>query len=144
MTGRTTKPHQTTPAKWTESVQSVEPPPAGLRSSEDHALSVDQPHVALPKLYGAPAYARPPMPVAASPRPFDPDELPIEATMSEDEREFAASLPARAYAPGGDHHGAREAASRGRNLRPRKLSVRAIAGRLLRNERPGRGERSGR
>jgi hypothetical protein len=84
------------------------------------------------------------MPVDASPRPFDPDELPIEATMSEDEREFAASLPARAYAPGGDHHGARESGSRGRDLRPRKLSVRAIAGRLLRSERPGRSERGGR
>ncbi len=101
-------------------------------------MSVDQPHVALPKLYGAPAYARPPMPVTAAPRPFDPDELPIEATMSEDERAFAASLPARAYAAGGGQHAGRESASRGKGLRPRTLSVKAIAGRLLRGDRARR------
>ena len=34
-------------------------------------------------------------------RPFDPDELPIEALRTDEEREFTATLPARAYAPGG-------------------------------------------
>ena len=65
-------------------------------------MSIDEQHVALPKLMGAPAYARPaPVAVATVPRPFDPDELPIEALMTEEDREFASSLPARAWAPGG-------------------------------------------
>ena len=64
-------------------------------------MSIDEQHIALPKLYGAPAYARPAAPVATAPRPFDPDDLPIEAVMTDEEREFAASLPARAWAPGG-------------------------------------------
>ena len=35
---------------------------------------------AMPKLYGAPAYARPlAVPVAPVDRPFDPDDLPLEA-----------------------------------------------------------------
>lgn len=40
----------------------------------------DRGHSALPKLYGAPAYARPPIvPVKPVERPFDPDDLPLEA-----------------------------------------------------------------
>ena len=64
-------------------------------------MSIDEQHVALPKLYGAPAYARPAPAVATTPRPFDPDDLPIEAVQTDEEREFAASLPARVWAPGG-------------------------------------------
>lgn len=46
-------------------------------------------HVALPKLYGAPAYARPPVePVARSDRPFDPDELPLESALTDEERQL--------------------------------------------------------
>ena len=102
-------------------------------------MSIDEQHVALPKLYGAPAYARPAPVVATTPRPFDPDDLPIEAFQTEDERELASSLPAHAWAPGGStdpsngsadnahHHGS----SNGRGLRPRPLRLRSIAGRLL-------------
>lgn len=43
-------------------------------------------HVALPKLYGGPAYARPVVSVASSERPFDPDELPLVVAMTEEER----------------------------------------------------------
>ena len=64
-------------------------------------MSTDEQHVALPQLYGAPAYARPPAVVSTGERPFDPDELPIEALRTDEEREFTATLPARAYAPGG-------------------------------------------
>lgn len=64
-------------------------------------MSIDEQHVALPKLFGAPAYARPVAPVATVPRPFDPDDLPIDAFQTQDEREFASTLPARAWAPGG-------------------------------------------
>jgi len=40
---------------------------------------------AMPKLYGAPAYARPKVEgLAPTDRPFDPDDLPIEASRAED------------------------------------------------------------
>jgi hypothetical protein len=95
---------------------------------------MEEQHVALPKLYGAPAYARPAPIVAVTPRPFDPDDLPIEAVQTDEERKIAASLPARAYAPGGSLRlvDDRHAASGGEpQLRPRPLSLRALAGRIL-------------
>ena len=96
-------------------------------------MSIDEQHIALPKLYGAPAYARPPRHAPADDRPFDPDELPIEAYRTDEEHEFAELLPARAYAPGGaDLRRNGHAARRGDSLRPRNLSLRAIAGRLRR------------
>ena len=55
-------------------------------------------HVALPKLYGAPAYARPPRPVVQlAERPFDPDELPLESVQTDEEREYAKQLEGQAY-----------------------------------------------
>jgi hypothetical protein len=97
-------------------------------------VAIDEQHVALPKLFGAPAYARPAPVVAVTPRPFDPDDLPIEAVMTDEEREIAASLPAHAYAPGGaqlraDANGRRDGEPQ---LHPRPLSLRALAGRILR------------
>jgi hypothetical protein len=48
----------------------------------------EQRHLALPMLYGAPAYARPPvLAVATTPRPFDPDDLPLAAAMTAEELE---------------------------------------------------------
>ncbi len=97
-------------------------------------MSIDEQPVALPNLYGAPAYARPPGPVPAKDRPFDPDELPLEADQTEEEREFTATLPARAYAPGGvDLDGERAAGSATGSGGSRSFSLRAIAGRLLRS-----------
>ena len=64
-------------------------------------MSTEEQHVALPKLVGAPQYSRPPLAVPAGPRPFDPDEMPIDAFQTDDERELAESLHARAYAAGG-------------------------------------------
>jgi len=93
----------------------------------------EQPHVALPKLYGAPAYARPPTVADNTPRPLDPDDLPIAALQTEEERAIAESLPARVYRPGGGAY----IEGNGRNghtqdtPRARPLSLRAIAGRLL-------------
>src|SRR3972149_2480026 len=52
--------------------------------------------VALPKLIGAPAYARPAIAVAHTPRPLDPDDLPIVAEMGPDELALLAALPAPA------------------------------------------------
>jgi hypothetical protein len=94
---------------------------------------MEERHIALPKLYGAPAYARPAPVVAVAERPFDPDDLPIEAVMTDEEREIAASLPAHAYVPGGSHARADRKRDRGDEprLRPRPLSLRALAGRIL-------------
>jgi hypothetical protein len=64
-------------------------------------MDIDETLDAMPRLVGAPAYARPPAPVQSAPRPFDPDELPLEIDQTEEERAFAAKLPARAFAPGG-------------------------------------------
>jgi hypothetical protein len=94
----------------------------------------EQQHVALPKLYGAPAYARPPAVVPETPKPFDVDDLPIEAYRDDEDRAFAASLPARAWAAGGMTvstsmgDGSRAAMQ---TLVPQPLSLKKIAGRLL-------------
>lgn len=95
-------------------------------------MSIDEQPIALPKLYGAPAYARPPAPVAAASRPFDPDQLPLEVYQTDEERESMALMPARAYMRGGTDRRRQEpdGAGSGR-LRARAFSIRAIAGRLL-------------
>lgn len=98
-------------------------------------MATEEQHVALPKLYGAPAYARPPRQASEAERPFDPDELPIAAFQTADEREFVDSLPARAYAPGGGMRVGRatatQAAREDRRLNARPFRLRALAGRLL-------------
>jgi hypothetical protein len=102
-------------------------------------VSIDERPVALPKLYGAPAYARPPVAVALSPRPFDPDQMPLEVYRTDDERRFAEHLPARSYVSAMDGNGNGNGsgpAIDGSNssLRPRSFNLRAIAGRLLGGE----------
>jgi hypothetical protein len=95
-------------------------------------VAIEEQHIALPQLYGAPAYARPLRIVPPSPRPFDPDDLPITAIQTDAERELAETMPARLYAPGGGHLGPQEGADDGEpTLRPRPLSLRALAGRIL-------------
>lgn len=95
-------------------------------------MSIEEQHVALPKLYGAPAYARPPTVADTVERPLDPDDLPIVAQQTEEERVLAETLSARTYGTGG---GASINGFGGNGsetgLRPRPLSLRAIAGRLL-------------
>ena len=95
-------------------------------------MAIDEQHVALPKLYGAPAYGRPPRASAETPRPFDPDDLPIEAIRTDEEHELVASLPAGAYAPGGSN-GGRNGSTTGDEptLQPKPLSLQALAGRIL-------------
>jgi hypothetical protein len=94
-------------------------------------VSIDEQHVAMPKLYGAPAYGRPPIPVETVARPFDPDELPIEAQLTDEEREFKETLPARAYAPGGVALGVGQSeTSTSTGLRPRAFSLRGIGRRI--------------
>ena len=92
------------------------------------AVAIDEQHVALPKLYGAPAYARPARPAVSTERPLDPDDLPISAFQTEEERAVAETLNARPYAPGG---GAYVESAKRDVPQARPLSLRAIAGRLL-------------
>jgi hypothetical protein len=113
--------------------------PTGIILLRGPRVSIDEQHVALPKLYGAPAYARPAPTVAISPRPFDPDDLPIESLQTDDERELASSLPAYTWAPGGaglpsGSDGAVSDSPSRAHLRPRPLSLKSIAGRLLRGD----------
>jgi hypothetical protein len=102
-------------------------------SFEGFGVATDEQHIALPQLYGAPAYARPPASVPGAERPFDPDELPIEAYRTDEEREFSSTLPPAAYAPGGLTLGRNgSTTSTGDNgLRPRTFSLRSITGRIL-------------
>jgi hypothetical protein len=62
-------------------------------------VSSEEQHLALPKLFGAPAYARPPRPVEIVERPIDPDDLPLELHRTDDEHEFVAGLTGSAFAP---------------------------------------------
>lgn len=85
-------------------------------------LATDEQHVALPKLYGAPAYARPPRIVDDSARPFNPDDLPIEAEQTEEDRALVRDQDVEA----------RDTSGSGRGLQARPFLLRALAGRLLR------------
>lgn len=85
--------------------------------------------MAMPRLMGQAAYARPPRPVSeVTPRPFDPDDLPLEVWRSEEQWQEAE----RATEAWGLRGGAVDA--RGRALRPSGGGgLRGIAARLLRN-----------
>ena len=89
----------------------------------------EQHHVALPKLMGQPAYARPSRPVLATPRPFDPDDLPLVAQMSEEELVVVSTLPASLSATEGSRGGV--AVKERIRLQPKTFKLRALAGRLL-------------
>ena len=99
-------------------------------------VAIDEQHVALPKLYGAPAYARPVLPVELTPRPVDPDDLPIEAFRTDEEQELVEALPAYSFGSGGAQATGQRAAypaaldGGAPQLRPKTLSLRAISGRL--------------
>ena len=96
-------------------------------------MSTEQPPVALPKLYGAPAYARPPAPIDHTDRPFDPDQLPIQAAQTDEERRMVALLPAHAYGVRSSATGQRDddPTRQTGGLRPRLFRLRSMAGRLL-------------
>lgn len=86
---------------------------------------MEEQHVALPKLYGAPAYGRPSRSSTEAPRPFDPDELPIEALMTEEDRALAASLAGATTDDSGEP---------GPSIQARPFSIRGLAGRILRQD----------
>jgi hypothetical protein len=98
------------------------------------------PYYALPKLYGAPSYARPRRVVDHGERPFDPDDLPIAAAQTEEERAYALSQqaagmgpdgtgPGRSSADGGRSTLAAERGGRGRRFRLLDIAQRLAAGR---------------
>ena len=93
-------------------------------------------HVALPKLYGAPAYARPAVAVAHTPRPVNPDDLPIAAYMTDEEIDLIARLPQDGRVPSTPGGGVGTVASPSdESLRPRRFSIRSFADRI-RHPRP--------
>ena len=108
------------------------------------AIQPDQ-YVALPSLYGAPAYSRPPRPALAIERPLDPDDLPLERHQTDEERRLAdALLGSRGAAPvgfrsefgmpGGGNPGYLASGSGdlapGSQLQPRRLTLRTLTGRI--------------
>ena len=95
-------------------------------------MPADEHHVALPKLYGAPAYARPPKPAIPIERPFDPDDLPIQELQTKEEMALARAMPVRAYVPRDSSAGRDGDDHSGNGLRPWPFSLRAIAGRVIR------------
>lgn len=117
-------------------------------------MSIDEQHVALPKLYGAPAYARPPRPVEEQEKPVDLDDLPLTVEQTLEEQELTRSLPARTYlssgagsspgrpssgrpSPGVNAGSGRAGSGSGQAavaLQPRPFRLRALAGRILGNE----------
>ena len=60
-------------------------------------MPAEEEHVAHPRLYGAPAYARPPLQVTPTALPLDPDDLPIASEQTPQERAIAERLLARPY-----------------------------------------------
>ena len=91
-------------------------------------MSAEPQHVALPRLFGAPAYARPPSSVTPSARPLDPDDLPIAVEQTPEERAVAERLLASPYGVG-ERSPATEPEPR---LRPQPLLLGALANRILR------------
>ena len=102
-------------------------------------MSIDEQHVALPKLYGAPAYARPPGPVATVPRPFDPDDLPIDALHDRRRARIRVDPAGPRLGSGWRHRRQERRAAHAHDghaqppagLRPRALNLKTIAGKLL-------------
>lgn len=95
-------------------------------ANEDHG------HIALPKLYGAPAYARPPVePVARAERPVDPDDLPLELMQTEEERELASQLSGQPYAVAAPAPPVPADQQGSGQLRGRPFSISALTGRFL-------------
>lgn len=97
-----------------------------------------EPHVALPGLYGAPAYARPPRPVSDSIRPFDPDDLPIEADRTEEERQALAgwTTPDGTYAAtDATSSGGPRPERDGAAATPRRFTLRVLTERVRRPNR---------
>src|SRR5512135_3117420 len=97
----------------------------------DEGVSVtydDRGHSALQKLYGAPAYSRPPTPATTGAnRPLSPDDLPIEAERTEEDLAILHEAIASVGSPAttGSSAGA-AAGARGRRTGTRPFRLGAI------------------
>ena len=60
-------------------------------------MHAEDEHVAHPRLYGAPAYARPPSSITPTALPPDPDDLPLAVEQTPEERAVAERLLATPY-----------------------------------------------
>ena len=63
-------------------------------------MHTEEEHVALPRLIGAPAYARPPLRVTPTQLPLDPDDLPIVVDQTPEERAITEALLVNGVAEG--------------------------------------------
>jgi hypothetical protein len=87
----------------------------------------DEEHVALPRLSGAPAYARPPARVNPTALPLDYDDLPIAVEQTAEERAIAEELVAKPF-----RVAERPVVEREPAPEPQPQSLSAIASRFLR------------
>jgi hypothetical protein len=90
-------------------------------------VNQEERHLALPKLMGQPAYARPARPVEVHARPLDPDDLPILAEMTDEERELADQIAANGHDQVSNGWGGRHLPSI-----PGRPFLRSLAGKLRR------------
>ncbi len=93
-------------------------------------MSAEDEHVAHPRLYGAPAYGRPPLSVPPTTLPLDPDDFPITADQTPEERAVAEGLLASPYRVAERPLPTKPEAEP--RLRPQPLLLGALADRFLR------------
>lgn len=93
--------------------------------------SEEQHHVALPKLYGAPAYARPPKPIEPPAHPIDPDDLPLEVLRTPEEQELAARIVGSPYAPHGGGQPATNGNGQAGGLKGRPFRLSSLTNRIF-------------
>jgi hypothetical protein len=91
-------------------------------------MDPDEGHVAHPRLYGAPAYARPPSRVTPTTLPIDPDDLPIAVYQTPEEHEMVERLLTNRFGVAERPPAAEPAADAGQ----RHMGLGALAGKLLR------------
>jgi len=91
-------------------------------------MSADEGYVAHPRLYGAPAYARPPLRITPTALPLDPDDLPIAAAQTPIEREIAEQLLTRPFGVADPKATIKPEPQRP----PRPFRLSALAGKILR------------
>ncbi len=60
-------------------------------------MPAEEEHVAHPRLYGAPAYARPPLSITPTTLPPDADDLPLAVEQTPQERAIVEQLLAKPY-----------------------------------------------
>lgn len=86
-------------------------------------MAAEEGHVAHPRLYGAPAYARPPLSVTPTELPVHPDDLPIAAEQTPVEQAIAELATANRYGiPEAPAVGKLESGARSHPLRLSRLA----------------------